>query len=144
MNDEDVGEELAYRVVTAAHRRRMRLLVVTGLIAVTLSGGVAVALTHRSGADPGRVIATTQASGTPADAAAARHEIYAIARARYPVHSANPRCRVTFGPLVLRGDHARLPVSEICGPLNGEGYELIFDRIDGQWFVTDVRDTWIS
>ena len=145
MTDADVGEDLAYQVFFAAHRRRLRLLVIAGLIVVTLSSGVAVALTHRSGA--GSAARHAVASRHAISAAAARREIYAIARAQYRAVStgADGTRRVTFGPLVLREDRARLPVSVMSGPLGGVGQELFFARdTEGHWHMTDVRQTWIS
>jgi hypothetical protein len=147
MTVDDVGEDLAYRVFFAAYRRRVRLLVVAGLIAVTVCSGVAVALTHRSGAHSTSsqpVVAGPRHASSPA---AARREIYAIARAQYRVASASPgeKRSVTFGPLVLRGDKARLPVSVMSGPLGGIGQEVLFARDGtGHWRLTEVRQTWIS
>ena len=142
MEDEaDVGEELAVRVVSAAQRRRVRRLVIAGLVALTLGGGLAVGLTHRSGADRGPAAVAQQHSKSPDPQT--RAEIYAAARAFFPDNPGSKR-HVVFGRLVVHGDHARLPVSLLCGPLCGLGEELTLAREDGTWQVTAVRHTWIS
>jgi hypothetical protein len=140
MSDTGVGEELAFRVVSAAHRRRIRLVIVIGLIAVVLGGGVAVALTHRSGAGGRHPAAVKQSA---AARAAVRRDIYAVAEAHYPRGSGSTT-RVKFGPLLVHGAHARMSVEILCGPLCGRGEELTLARQDGRWHVTGVRHTWIS
>lgn len=133
---------LVLRVVDAARRRRIRRGVVAGLLAVLTSGGLAVGLTHRSGAAPS--VALRPAVGRTADQAE-HAAIYAVARARYATaDSTSHRTHLEFGRLIVHGVDARLEVNVLCVPLCGHGEELILRKINGTWQVVALRITWMS
>jgi hypothetical protein len=170
--DEGVGEELALRVVSAAHRRRVRRFVVAGLVAVTLGGGVAVAVTHRSGAGA-NFVASPQAARSDVDA---RPAIYAAALRRYAQQqvivdassiptrqraavralaggstrfATAPAARrdspvLVLGRLTVSGHRAQLEVGLDCGPLCGHGEALSLSYGLRGWQVVGARMTWLS
>jgi hypothetical protein len=146
-----VEEVLVLRVVSAAQRRRVRRAVVAGLLVIVAGGGVAIGMTHRSGALP--IAASTPGGGLIEPAIArtgqekARAEIYAVARARYASAIESARVGGThleFGRLNVSGDRATLQVNFVCLPLCGHGEELILADQDGTWRVIAVRQTWLS
>ena len=142
---QQVEEILVQRVVSAAQRRRARRAVVGGLLVIVTAGGVALGLTHRSGAAPSGGLTLT-VHHPPVDAAA-RAEIYAVARARYAyaLDGAGSRTpHLEFGRLVVTADRATLRVNFVCVPLCGHGEELTLAKQDGSWRVVAVRTTWVS
>jgi hypothetical protein len=154
--DQPVEEVLVLRVVSAAHRRRVRRAVVAGLVVIVASSGAAVALTHRSGAQPTAQSAPPArlipAVGTPNPADLAvdpttRAHILAVARARYAStrdSADSVKTHIEFGRLAVRGDRATLQVNFVCAALCGHGEELRLAKQDGSWRVVGVRQTWLS
>lgn len=154
--DQPVEELLVLRVVSEAQRRRARRAVVAGLLLVVASGGVAIGLTHRSGAEPTAQsslrshptpMLTTLGSTDRAVGTATRAEILAVARARYavPRHSGGTvKAHIEFDHLAVTGDRATLQVNFVCAALCGHGEELTFAERDGSWRVIGVRTTWVS
>ena len=156
--DQPLEELLVLRVVSAAHRRRVRRAVVAGLLVVLASSGAAIELTHRSGVHPtargvpptvptptSAASTTTTADATGDDAT--RAAILAVARAKYASSlgaSRGSKTHLEFGRLVISGDHARLQVNFVCVPMCGHGEELSLARRDGTWQVVGVRQTWVS
>jgi hypothetical protein len=145
--EEDVEEVLVLRVVSAAQRRRLRRLVVGGLLVIVAGGGVAIGMTHRSGAMP--IARPTTPAVTRAVDDATRAEIYAVARARYRsgldgAQRRAGRTHVEFGRLTVIGNRARLPVNFVCVPLCGHGEEITLAKLAGSWRVVAVRKTWWS
>ena len=145
--EQDLEEVLVLRVVSAAHRRRVRRAVVGGLLVILAAGGVAIGMTHRSAAVP--IAASRPAIGQVLNDAM-RTEIYAVARARYShdavqgaANRAN-RTHVEFGPLTVIGDRVRLAVNFVCVPLCGHGEEITLAKLAGSWQVVAVRKTWWS
>lgn len=156
--DQPLEELLVLRVVSAAHRRRVRRAVVAGLLVVLASSGAAIELTHRSGAQPtARAVPptvltpTSAASTTPTAGAtgddATRAAILAVARAKYESgreSSRGSRTHIEFGRLTVSGDHATLQVNFVCVPMCGHGEELSLAKRAGTWQVVGVRQTWVS
>ena len=154
--DQPVEEVLVLRVVSEAHRRRVRRIVTAGLVLVVASSGAALVLTHRSGAQPTKLsvpaVRSTPPLVTPgvtdlAGDASTRAEILAVARARYPSvrHSnGSVKTHVEFGRLAVHGNRATLQVNFVCAALCGHGEELSLVKRDGAWRVIGVRQTWLS
>lgn len=154
--EQPVEEVLVLRVVSEAQRRRARRLVVAGLVVIVASGGVAIGLTHRTGAEPsarGVVPARSTPLGSttpPADLAvdaATRAEILAVARAHYAAvrhPGSESRTHREFGRLSVTGDRATLQVNFVCMGLCGHGEELILAEQGASWQVVGVRQTWMS
>lgn len=154
--EQPVDEVLVLRVVSEAHRRRARRLVIAGLLVVVASGGAAIGLTHRLGAEPAAGSAPTARSAVldpmraPADpngATATRAAILAVARARYAsagYPTGHGTTRLEFGRLKVTGEHATLQVNFVCLGLCGHGEELVLAERNGTWQVVRVRQTWLS
>jgi hypothetical protein len=52
---------------------------------------------------------------------------------------------ITFGELVVAGDHATLGMQTLCGPLCGQGQTLVLAKAQGTWRVTGTTGPeWIS
>jgi hypothetical protein len=52
---------------------------------------------------------------------------------------------ITFGELVVAGDHATLGTQTLCGPLCGQGQTLVLAKAQGTWRVTGTAGPeWIS
>jgi hypothetical protein len=141
-----VEEVLVLRVMSEAHRRRVRRALIGGLLLLVAGGGAAVGLTHRSAALPtaaaGRVNAS--AAGNVANDRAA---IRAVVRARYAsaLSATGPhRTRLEFGRLTVTGTRAQLQVNFVCVPLCGHGEELTLAKSNGEWQVVGARTTWVS
>ena len=154
--DQPVEEVLVLRVVSEAQRRRVRRAVVAGLLVIVASGGAAIGLTHRSGAEPtARTVPLTRSPSAGATTAgddpivedATRAAILAVARERYASsRQTDPgdKTHVRFGRLTVTGDHATLQVSFVCLPMCGHGEELSLAEQRGAWQVVGVRQTWTS
>jgi hypothetical protein len=138
-----VEDVLVLRVVDEARRRRVRRGVVAALLLLVTGSGVAVGLTHRSGAVPSA--AAPSVTDRVADLAQ-RSAIYAAARARYAggLAPSGPNTHLEFGRLTINGASARLLVNFVCIPLCGHGEELSLAKIDGVWRVVAVRTSWLS
>jgi hypothetical protein len=146
-----VEEVLVLRVVDEAHRRRVRRAVVAVLLAVVAGSGVAIAVTHRSGAGSNlasRVTPGRSDEPTPVDIQRDRSQwpaIYAAARARYAeALRAQGSTHLEFGQLTVNGSQARLLVNFVCVPLCGHGEEVTLRKTDGRWRVVGVRTSWVS
>jgi hypothetical protein len=154
--DQPVEDVLVLRVVSEAHRRRARRAVVAGLLVIIASGGAAIGLTHRSGAEPTARPAPPSRStplGTtapPADLAAGnatRADILAVARVHYASarqSGSEGKTHLEFGRLTVTGSRATLQVNFVCMGLCGHGEELILAKRHAAWRVVGVRQTWMS
>ena len=156
--EQPVEEVLVLRVVSEAQRRRVRRMVVAGLLVIVASGGAAIGLTHRSGAEP-TARAVLPVRSTPvgptiappelglAAGNATRLEILALARAHYASvrHSgSDSKTHLEFGRLKVTVERATLQVNFVCMGLCGHGEELILAERDASWRVVGVRQTWMS
>jgi hypothetical protein len=142
--EEGMEEILVLRVVSAAQRRRIRRAVVGGLLVTVVAGGVAIGLTHRSGAAPRAV--STPAVGVPVGSST-RADILAVARTRYAStldSTRGARTHLEFGRLSVIDDRATLDVNFVCVPLCGHGEQLSLAKRDGYWRVVAARQTWVS
>jgi hypothetical protein len=145
-----VEEVLVLRVVDEAHRRRVRRAVAAGLLAIVAAFGVAIGMTHRSGA--GSSLASAPGTGGTGRGpvqrsvdAADRSAIYDAARARYAdTAGAQTSTHMEFAGLTINGTDARLLVNFVCVPLCGHGEELMLKKLDGIWQVVAVRTSWLS